>query len=94
MTDDERAIFEFSQNLMTRAFRELGLAFALVDREGADRAIHTIEADMARDLTAFCEKPPKGILIDRRALVPVVTPLRQMTQETRALIQKAGKREH
>jgi hypothetical protein len=85
----ELVALEWSLSVMSRVFRGLAISFALVDAGRADRAIHEIEAAIAADLAAFREKTSKGITVDI-ALTRAVTPLRDMTQDMRAMIQHGG----
>jgi hypothetical protein len=80
--------------LVARAFRDLATSFGAVDGERADRAVSEIEATIVREILAFREKPPEGIVVDSVALANAVSPLRAMTRAARALIQQAGKPKH
>jgi hypothetical protein len=95
MSDGSKiAALTWSLALVTRAFRDLTAGFAAIDVDAADRAIENIEAMVAAELTAFSEKPPEGIVVNKRDFIAVVGPLREMTQGARAMIQQAGKPKH
>jgi hypothetical protein len=91
---DQTIALRWSMQLMARAFRDLASSFAAIDAGKADRAIYEIEATIARELTAFCQNPPKGVVVDQAAIIPVVQPLREMTQSARHLIQQSMKPRH
>lgn len=94
--DDDAAIHEWSLMLMTDAFRELAFALAAIDTTIADNTIQAIEAEIAIKLAAFRQEQAKRVGEDavNAILRKVATPFREMTQGTRAMIQKAGKPEH
>jgi hypothetical protein len=80
--------------LVARAFRDLAASFGAVDGKRADRAVGEIEATIVREMLAFREKPPEGIVVDIVVLAKAITPLRAMTRDARALIQQGGKPKH
>lgn len=96
MAKRDRVAFDFSMTLMTRAFRDLATSFAALNADAADRAIHNIEAMVARELQALLQKPPEGVTVRdvKLSLTEVVAPLREMTQGARGMIQQAGKPKH
>lgn len=94
--DDDAAIHEWSLSLMMDAFRELAFALATIDTKLADSTIQSIEAGVATKLAAFREEQAKRVGADAVNIIlrQVATPFREMTQGTRAMIQKSGKPEH
>jgi hypothetical protein len=89
--DTSRVLSNWSLTLMRRGFQDLALAFAAVDAEKADKAIHAIETLVAQQLTALRDEPPKGIAIPMSALKEIAENFRDMTQGARKEIREAAK---
>jgi len=81
----------WSLTMMRRAFGDLAVSFASVDRGAADKAMHAIEVLVAAELTALRDKPPKGIVVPIEALKEIAGNFREMTQSARNAIQQAAK---